>query len=192
MTTHDEDQIARAAAGDTSAAEALAALAVLRALRARLDSWEPQLIAAARRSGASWAELAPVLGVASRQAAERRYLRLDDAGGPEGGTREDRVQAVRDRRASDRAVADWARTNGADLRQLAGQITALTGLSPAARHSLDRLHDALGGDDAAALVPLLTAVGEHLPADQGALADRVAAMNRDTDRIRARPRQRRR
>jgi hypothetical protein len=192
MTDQHEDRIARAAAADdTSADEALAALAALRALRARLDSWEPQLIAAARRAGASWAQLAPVLGVASRQAAERRYLRLDDAGGSEGGTREDRVQAVRDRRAGDRAVDAWARANGADLRQLAGQITALTGLDPTARHNLDRLHDALGGDDAAALVPLLAAAGAHLPADQGALADRVAAVTRDTDGVRARTRQRR-
>jgi hypothetical protein len=192
MTDRSEEKIARAAqSGDTSADEAMAALAALRALRSRLDSWEPQLIAAARLAGASWVQLAPVLGVASRQAAERRYLRLDDAGGPEGGTREDRVQAVRDRRAGDRAVDEWARTNGADLRQLAGQITALTGLGPTARDSLDRLHDALGRDDAAALVPLLAAASEHLPVAQGALADRVAAMTRDTDRVRARTRQRR-
>jgi len=54
----------------------LAALAGLRHLRDQLDEWEPLLIGAARANGASWAELAPALGVASRQAAERRYLRL--------------------------------------------------------------------------------------------------------------------
>src|SRR5579859_5313903 len=62
-------------AGDGSA-QFLVALALLRELRAQIAAWEPDLIDAARNRGASWAELAPALGVASRQAAERRYLRL--------------------------------------------------------------------------------------------------------------------
>jgi hypothetical protein len=171
---------------------ALDALDGLRRLRARLDTWEPRLIALAREAGASWAQLAPVLGVASRQAAERRYLRLhqpDD--GPAGATRDERVQAVRDRRAGDRAVSAWARDHGADLRQLAGQITALTDLGPQAQPSLDRLHDSLGSDDAAALVPLLAAAGQHLTASHGALADRVAGVTQDTDQVRHESRRRR-
>src|SRR5688572_13221790 len=76
------------------AAEVLAALVALRALRASLDDWEPELIAAARSTGASWAELAPVLGVASRQAAERRYLRLRQPRPGEAGlTGDERVAA---------------------------------------------------------------------------------------------------
>jgi len=35
-----------------------------------------ELIGAARAAGISWAELAPAMGVTSRQAAERRYLRV--------------------------------------------------------------------------------------------------------------------
>jgi hypothetical protein len=175
-----------AAAGDNSTAEQLlAALAAVRELRSRLDDWEPRLIAAARAAGASWAQLAPALGVASRQAAERRFLRLhrSETGGADG-TRDERVQAVRDRRAGDRAVAGWARQHSAALRQLAGQITALTDLDTAARAGLDELHDALGGDDAATLVPLLAATHAHLPARHAQLANRVAAVTRDADEVR--------
>jgi hypothetical protein len=193
MTDLGERSIERAAAaaGDLSADEALAALVALRDLRARLDAWEPRLIAAARRAGATWEALAPALGVTSRQAAERRYLRLETGGGPAGGTREERVRAVRDRRAGDRAVDQWARANGADLRQLAGQITALTGLGPEAQPSVDRLHAALGDADAATLVPLLADAGGRLPAAHAALADRVAAVTRDTAQVRARTHRRR-
>src|SRR5437763_16030294 len=60
---------------ETGVTDALAALTLLRHLREELAEWEPRLIAAAREHGASWIQLAPALGVASRQAAERRYLR---------------------------------------------------------------------------------------------------------------------
>src|SRR5689334_24614925 len=51
--------------------ELVAALTALREVRDELASWEPALIAAARSPGGSWAELAPALGVSSRQAGER-------------------------------------------------------------------------------------------------------------------------
>ncbi|MEV6785929.1 type III effector protein, partial [Streptomyces sp. NPDC051098] len=76
--------------------QALATLLLLRELRDRLAGWEPGLIEAARAAGASWADLAHPLGVASRQAAERRYLRVRP--GSPGSTGEERVQATRDRR----------------------------------------------------------------------------------------------
>jgi len=165
--------------------DVLQALDVLRELRLSLEEWEPQLIEVARAAGASWAEIAPALGVASRQAAERRYLRLRRAGGgDDGATQDQRVQAERDRRAGDRAVTAWARAHGADLRQLAGQVSALTDLDPAAQPSLDRLHEALGTDDPAALLPLLAATHQHLPGDHEGLADRVADVARDTDQAR--------
>ena len=65
---------ASAGAG-ASAEEALAALLMLRELRDQLAGWETGLIETARAAGASWADLAHPFGVASRQAAERRYLR---------------------------------------------------------------------------------------------------------------------
>ena len=173
-----------AAAGTTPAAtEALSALLALRQLRGQLDAWEPELIAAARAAGASWAELAPVLGVASRQAAERRYLRIRRPGRNQAElTRDQRVQAERDRRAGDRAVDAWAREHGADLRQLAGQVSALTGLAAAARDSVDRVHAALGGDDLTELLDRLVDAHQHLPAP---LADRIDALTQDSADVRA-------
>jgi len=141
----------------------------------------------------SWTRLAPALGVASRQAAERRFLRLHqpEPDGAEAGSRDQRVQAVRDRRAADRAVRQWAQRNRANLRQLAGQITGLTDLGSAAQPSLDELHGALGGDDTAALVPLLAATHQHLPAQHAGLAARVAAVTRHADQVHQDTRQRR-
>ncbi len=63
-------------ASEVVATHMLDGLALLRQIRTELAAWEPELITAARRAGASWTQLAPALGVASRQAAERRYLRL--------------------------------------------------------------------------------------------------------------------
>ncbi len=164
---------------------ALTALIALRHLRDQLDGCEPQLIAAARAAGASWAELAPAMGVTSRQAAERRYLRIrrgaqDDATA----TGDQRVTAERDRRAGTKAVTGWARDNSAGLRRLAGQITALTDLGPHAQASLDRLHHALGGDDPATLLPLLSDVHEYLQSQHGALADQVTGVTDDADQVR--------
>lgn len=151
--------------------DALAALLLLRELRADLAGWEAGLIEAARRAGASWAELAHPLGVASRQAAERRYLRVRP--GAAGSTGEERVQATRDRRAADRSVSAWARGNAADLRRLAGQILSLPDLPSAVR---DPLGEALGEDDAAALlIPLAGTLGGLEPGHP-VLAARVAAL----------------
>lgn len=139
---------------------ALASLLLLRQVREQLAGWETDLIETARSAGASWADLAQPLGVASRQAAERRYLR--NRPGPAGTTGEQRVQATRERRAGDRALAAWARRNAADLRRLAGQITALTDLPTTARLPVSRLHDALAQDDPAALIRPLNATRPHL------------------------------
>jgi len=167
------------------AEQVLAGLVALRELRSRLDAWEPDLIAAARASGASWAELAPVLGVASRQAAERRYLRLrQPRRGESAMTRDERVLAERDRRAGERAVTAWARANGADLRQLAGQITALTDLGANAQPSLDRLYEALGSGDPAALIAVLAGAHEHLGSIHAALAERVTALGERVEDVR--------
>lgn len=115
----------------TTTEDVLASLVLLREIREQLAGWENGLIEAAREGGASWADLAAPLGVASRQAAERRYLRgRPDATGTTG---EQRVTATRNRRAADRSVNAWARDNAATLRRLAGQITALTDLPARSR-----------------------------------------------------------
>jgi hypothetical protein len=162
----------------------LDALVLLRWAQAELTALEPVLIAAARTGGASWQDLAPALGVASRQAAERRYLRLVPAT-PEqdGSTRDERVRAERGRRAGVRAVARWANDNTADLRQLAGQITALTDLDAGANIAVGRLHHALAGADATDLPTLLADTHRHLD-NHPDLAARIDTVTAHTDRIR--------
>ncbi|UVS81419.1 HSP18 transcriptional regulator [Actinokineospora sp. UTMC 2448] len=167
-------------AGDADeSAHVLSALIVLRHLRSQLGELEPRLIAAARELGVSWTRLAPALGVTSRQAAERRYLRLrpDDAEA----TGEGRVRAERDRRAGDRAVAEWARRNSAALRGLAGQVAAVDGLAGEARRGI---HEALGTDNPGDLLDPLSAAAAHLRGTHPGLADRIAEVAEQTARVR--------
>ncbi|MBK3581098.1 type III effector protein [Streptomyces sp. MBT65] len=167
--------------GQASSEQALAALLMLRELREQLAGWEPGLIETARAAGSSWADLAHPLGVASRQAAERRYLRVRP--GTPGTTGEQRVQATRNRRAADRTLTTWARTNAADLRRLAGQITALTDLPAQARTPLADLTEALGDNDAASLIDPLAAIRTHLKADHPDLADRIATLTHQAGQL---------
>lgn len=160
--------------------QALASLMLLRQVREELAGWETGLIETAREAGASWADLARPLGVASRQAAERRYLR--GRPGAVGTTGEQRVTATRQARAAERATAAWARANAADLRRLAGQITALAHLAPEARPAQAALHAALGGTDAAELLDPLTGMRPHLGAGHTDLVTRLDALG---DRLRA-------
>jgi len=170
--------------------ELLDALVRLRNLRDQLTEWEPRLIDAARAQGVSWTQLAPALGVASRQAAERRYLRLNPNAADPTMNGEQRVQAARDQRAGDRAVAEWARGNAADLRRLAGQVAALDGLDTAAQESVDRIHHALGENDSAALLAPLAEAGPRLARHHPTLADRISEIGDRTDEVRLAGRQR--
>ncbi|WP_328374692.1 type III effector protein [Streptomyces sp. NBC_00440] len=165
-----------------SSEEALAALLMLRELREQLAEWEPGLIEAARDAGTSWADLAHPLGVASRQAAERRYLRVRP--GAPGTTGEQRVQATRDDRAADRSVTAWARDNAADLRQLAGQITALTDLPAPAHTPRENLAEALADNDAANLIKPLADTHTYLAAGHPDLAARIDIITHNADRLR--------
>ncbi|MGW7414135.1 type III effector protein [Streptomyces sp. NPDC054863] len=160
--------------------QALASLSLLRQVREELAGWETGLIETARDAGASWADLAPPLGVASRQAAERRYLR--GRPGTVGTTGEQRVTATRQARAAERATAAWARAHAADLRRLAGQITALTHLAPEARSAQTALHAALGATDAAELISPLTGMRPYLHAHH---TDLVECLDTLQDRLRA-------
>lgn len=135
-------------ASGSDADQVIAALLLLREVREQLAGWEP-VIETAREAGVSWADLAHPLADSSRQAAERRYLRVRP--GEAGHTKEQRVQATRDTRAADRSVASWAQDHAAALRQLAGTITALPDL-PAAAATLTALHTALGDSDPAHLL----------------------------------------
>ncbi|MFH9726048.1 type III effector protein [Streptomyces sp. NPDC017254] len=154
--------------------QALASLMLLRRVREQLAGWETGLIETARDAGASWSDLAAPLGVASRQAAERRYLRGRPGTG--GTTGEQRVTATRQARAAERATATWARANAADLRRIAGQITALTHLAPEARSAQIALHAALGTADAAELIAPLAGMRPYLDAHHTALAESLRAL----------------
>ncbi|MFE3635039.1 type III effector protein [Streptomyces sp. NPDC059168] len=162
LRTAQQHDPAASAACRVGPERALASLLLLRHVREQLAGWETGLIETARDAGASWADLAQPLGVASRQAAERRYLR--NRPGPAGTTGEQRVQAVRERRAAQRSTSAWARSNAAELRRLAARITALTDLPTAARHPLGELDAALAQDDPAALIRPLNATRPHLAA----------------------------
>ena len=168
----------------TDPAELVAALDTLRRLRAELAAWEPELVTAARDAGLSWAELAPALGVTSRQAAERRYLRLRSGGADDRRTGEERVRDERARRAGDRAVTAWARSNSGPLRRLAGQIGALEGLPAAAQRRVADVRDALADDDAARLLDPLAGAQDHLRAEHAGLADEVRSVTDRVDRLR--------
>lgn len=170
--TSDYETVRAAASAPGTANEVLAALMLLRQLRDELSGWEPQLIEAARALGTSWADLAPALGVASRQAAERRYLRVRRTG--ESGTGDERVQAERDRRAGDKAVAAWARENAGVLRMLAAQVGPH---DPA-------VQQALGDSDAATLLEPLGQAQSSLQAGHPRLADQIAAINEQADQAR--------
>ncbi|GAA2837018.1 hypothetical protein GCM10010441_71770 [Kitasatospora paracochleata] len=126
------------------------------------------------------------MGVASRQAAENRYLRLRPADSTSAGTETgaERVKAVRDRRAAERAVGDWARDHAADLRVLAAQVTAAPGLTPRARPALTALTTALGAPDPAGLIAPLAAMRPHLGAAHPDLAARLDDLTDRTDRLR--------
>jgi hypothetical protein len=183
------------AASPPDAATFLSALWMLRELRDELASWEPRLIDAARASGASWTQLAPPLGVASRQAAERRYLRLRPARADEtGSTRDQRVQNERDRRAEDRAVVEWARRHAGTLRQIAARVADLRdapSLDEAARRRVERIHQLLGADDTAALLTPLHEASDALGASHPALARSITDLIDHTDTLRDDTRQRR-
>lgn len=175
---------------DSGPREALAALLLLREVREQLARWESGLIETARAAGASWADLADPLGLASRQAAERRYLRLRP--GAAGATGEQRVKATRDRRAADRSVTVWARDHASDLRRLAAQVTALRDLPQSARSAVAAVDQALARDDAAGLVAPLAAAHPHLESADPELAASVASLTRHTDRLRRSSHERRR
>ncbi|MFJ2056158.1 type III effector protein [Streptomyces sp. NPDC087908] len=160
--------------------QALASLMLLRHVREQLAGWETGLIETAREAGASWAELARPLGVASRQAAERRYLR--GRPGALGATGEQRVTATRQARAAERAAVTWARAHAADLRRLAARITALDHLGPEARPAQAALHVALGAADAAELLAALAGMRPHLDARHTDLVASLDALDALEDR----------
>ncbi|MFI0372593.1 hypothetical protein ACH35V_32405 [Actinomadura sp. 1N219] len=69
---------------DLSQDQALAALTLIHALHDWLTELEPDVIPVARAAGATWEQLAPVLLVGDRRAAQRRYRRPSRPAGAPG------------------------------------------------------------------------------------------------------------
>ena len=147
----------------------LSGLRAIPAARARLDAEELGLIDAARRAGATWAEIAEALGLTSRQAAEQRRLRLvaavrpvrEDLDGPYG-------ESLADLRA---ATVELHRRIGADRRWDKRFVRAAL-----VRQTLEAAPDAVGG----ALFSLVKAAIDDL--DQ--VTDLPAPTRRAVDKLR--------
>jgi hypothetical protein len=79
----------------SSRTAAIDALADVSLLRAALDEFERSAIDTARTGGASWAEIAAALGLASRQAAEQRRARLGGGSPAPGRPRQHNIDNLR-------------------------------------------------------------------------------------------------
>jgi hypothetical protein len=100
-----------------STADLLAALAALRRIRGDLDLTERGLIERAREGGVSWPGIAEALGLASRQAAEQRLLRLSGPAGRD-------PRAARRQRSVDATQGDAVARLRAAVRAASRQILA--------------------------------------------------------------------
>ena len=114
---------------DASADAVLAALGALGALRRDLDATERGLIERAREDGIAWTRIAEALGLASRQAAEQRFLRL---GAPRGRDAVDARSSRRRQQTVDGVYGQAIR----DLRAAIRRARRLVGTDPewARRH----------------------------------------------------------
>ena len=153
---------------------------------------EPALIAAARAAGVVLAGARS--GAGRGQPAGRRTPLPAAAAGPRrrspAAPATARVRAERDRRAGHRAVAQWANDNTADLRRLAGQITALTDLDDAAARPRPAARRASADADATALPALLAGTHRHLGGHPD-LADQIDGVTAHTDEVRRQTQSRR-
>jgi hypothetical protein len=146
----------------------------IRARRAELDAEELELIDRARRSGATWPEIAAALGLGSRQAAEQRRLRLARAAERDSLPRRAELDQAYGRSASDlrKCAVELHRRIGADrrwdgrFRRAALVRETLAAAPDAPAGALHDLVTAVLADLAAAEVPAL-------PGPQRAAVDRL-------------------
>ncbi|WP_369275942.1 hypothetical protein AB5J55_43850 [Streptomyces sp. R11] len=136
------DRICQRAEGillpDTTDADVLAALLVIRMLREKLDHDELKLTSLARTKKITWARIAQWQELSGRQAAERRHLQLSRAyTRPDGTvprTQSERVEQARERR-SRHAEREWARQHAQRIRRIAAQLAAIGDLQKRADRS---------------------------------------------------------
>lgn len=123
-----ETQDPRAAEGDL-----LAALRVIRVLRAKLDIDEYNIMALARRKKVTWARIGEALEMSGRQSAERRHLQLRashplHASELAPGTQSERVEYERENR-SRLAEQEWAFKRCRSIYQLAADLAGVADLA---------------------------------------------------------------
>jgi hypothetical protein len=164
MTGAYERLTAAATKSEPTAADILEALAALSEVRRDIDALERGLIEAARTGGTSWAMIAAALGLASRQAAEQRWLRLSGEAG-----RDAQVE-----RASKRRQRSVDNRHGPEIPALrAAVVAAYTAMTADA-----------GWDAAHPLAKLArTTLGHAGTADPGALFALVGQALADLDRM---------
>ena len=168
-------------------ADTLTALAGISTLRADLDAIERGVIDSARRSGASWTDIAATLGLRSRQAAEQRRLRLgslDATSDPTSARARRRRQQNIDAFAGTVIIA--LRASAADLALALHRAPA----SPATQLASTTLHIASDADPGA-LVDLLRLVladltstdltSTDLDPDLKAIVARISTLLSDID-----------
>jgi hypothetical protein len=149
-------------------------LRAIPAARRRLDEQELDLIDRARRSGATWADIADALGLTSRQAAEQRRVRLSAAVRP---PRHDLDKGYGESLVTLRAAAvDLHRRIGADRRW-----DKRFGRAALVRETLAAAPDAVAGS----LFSLVLAAVGDLPPDLVLPAPTSAAVDRLRDAVRA-------
>lgn len=153
---------------------------LLREVREQLADWATGLIEAARDAGASWADLAQPLGVASRQAAERRYLCLRPDPANRRRTRQSHPRPPRRQPHRGRL----GRNNAADLRRLADQITTLTTSPPTPTPPSSTSTRPSPTTAPPTSSPPLAATAPHLQHNHPDLATRIETLTRHAEQLR--------
>jgi len=179
------DTLLRDAARDRGPGAALAGLGELGGARVVLDDLEHRLIDAARDHGATWTQVATALGLASRQAAEQRWLRL-------GGMSTRDVPTVRDAQRRQRVIDKHFGEPVSELRTAATELYRRIRTdrrwgdrftrARLARDTLEAALDAPPGSLYTLAVQVLDDVGDvRLPSTtEAALDDLRAALGRAT------------
>lgn len=146
--------------------EVLAALAHVAEARENLDKRELRLITEARDLGVSWQRLADALGLATRQSAETRALRLDRAVHTSSGRD---VASQRLAKARDRAADAWCVQHEGRVRDLSERLFDTAGawdmeaIGGTARVDLHALGELLAsGGSPVALAQRLESLRLHL------------------------------
>lgn len=156
--------------GEVPAEDILAALAHMDQAREHLDTMELRLIKEARGRGVSWQRLAEAQGLATRQSAETRALRLERGAQLRGRD----VASQRLEKARDRAADAWCHEHEHRVREVSERLFDtssgwdLESIGGTARVDLHAIGELLASDGSpVALVQRLESVRYHLAPHSG-------------------------